>query len=308
MYNRWLADASAVENARAFGLAHVPLWDVDLAMEEAKFAKAAGLGGINWPAPKSWVKEYDDPIWEPFWSVCESLDMPLFTHSGAVVQGHLADRQAKASPQSFPLIVMEGAGWPARRGVARMIFGGVFERHPALKLLLVEQPGNWWQSALYEFDAAWRTGTPEFFELVPRPPSEYCAENVFVGASFMSHFEAEAAIAGGYGSNYMWGSDYPHREGTWGYRDTPDEPSRTGLALRATFTGLDPGPVAAMLGANAVRVLGLDGPALQRVADRIGAPSVASVVEPLTEDERHRIEGFRNKAEDFTLAFRVYGE
>jgi predicted TIM-barrel fold metal-dependent hydrolase len=271
-------------------------------------ATELGLGGINWPAPKPWVKEYDHSIWEPFWSACESLDMPLFTHSGAVVQGHLDDGQEKASPQSFPLIVMEGAGWPARRGVARMIFGGVFERHPDLKVLLVEQPGIWWASALYEFDAAWRTGTPEFFEIVPRPPSEYCAQNLFVGASFLSHFEASAAIEGGYASNYMWGSDYPHREGTWGYRENADETSRTRLALRSTFTGLDPAAVTAMLGANAVRVLGLDGPLLEQVAERIEAPSVAELATPLTDDERRKIDVYRNKNEDFTMAFREYGE
>jgi predicted TIM-barrel fold metal-dependent hydrolase len=213
-----------------------------------------------------------------------------------------------STPQSFPLIVMEGAGWPARRGLARMIFGGVFERHPKLKALLVEQPGNWWESALYEFDAAWRAGTPEFFAIVPRLPSEYCASNVFVGASFVSHFEAETAIAHGYSSNYMWGSDYPHREGTWGYRETADEPSRTKLALRATFTGLEPQAVGEILSANAVRELELDGSTLQKVADRIQSPSVTSLVEPLTADEQRRIDTYRDHNQDFTLAFRVYGE
>jgi predicted TIM-barrel fold metal-dependent hydrolase len=308
MYNTWLADACSIERERHIGLAHIPLWDVELAVREATWARQAGLGGINWPAPKPWASEYDHPVWEPFWSTCEDLGLALYTHSGAVVQGHLAEDQQTATPQSFPLIVIEGAGWPARRGVGRMIFGGAFERHPGLKVILVEQPGVWWYHVLYELDAAWRTGTPELYEIVPRPPSEYCVDQVFVGASFLSHFEAETAIEGGYAANYMWGSDYPHREGTWAFTESPDEASRTRLALHATFTGLDAVMVKGMLGANAVRVLDLDGEALQRVADRINAPAVESLTAPLSIAEQRRIEMYRDRNEDFSMAFREYGE
>jgi hypothetical protein len=50
---------------------------------------------------------------------------------------------------------------------------------------------------------------------VPRPPSEYCRANVSLGGSFLARFEAEDAIAHDYVPNMLWGSDYPHMEGTW---------------------------------------------------------------------------------------------
>ena len=53
----------------------------------------------------------------------------------------------------------------------------------------------------------------------PRRPSEYAATNVWMGNSFQSRQEAEAAIAIGREDRFMWGSDYPHPEGTYIYTD-----------------------------------------------------------------------------------------
>ena len=48
---------------------------------------------------------------------------------------------------------MEGVGWMARRVIWYMIFGGVFERHPGLKLAITETPGNWWPATAAELDS-----------------------------------------------------------------------------------------------------------------------------------------------------------
>jgi hypothetical protein len=69
----------------------------------------------------------------------------------------------------------------------------------------------------------------------------------------------------------MWGSDYPHFEGTTPY---------TREALRYTFSGVPPGEVAAMVGGNAAAVYGFDLDALAPLVDRIG-PTLAEVAEPL---------------------------
>ncbi len=59
----------------------------------------------------------------------------------------------------------------------------------------------------------------------------------------------------------MWGSDYPHPEGTW---------PRTRESMVEIFGGLPEGDVAAMLGANAARVYGFDTEKLAPLAARIG--------------------------------------
>ncbi len=101
-------------------------------------------------------------------------------------------------------------------------------------------------------------------------PSQYWARQCYVGASFMR--PVECAERHGIGvEKIMWGSDYPHYEGTAPY---------TREALRHTFSDVPPDEVAAMVGGNAARVYGFDLDALAPLVDRIG-PSVAEVAEPL---------------------------
>jgi hypothetical protein len=107
---------------------------------------------------------------------------------------------------------------------------------------------------------------------------------VFIGASFLSHFEAVGAVRDGYAAQVMWGSDYPHMEGTFQYPDGGDfghGESIGRLAMRFTFAGLGEEPITAMVGGNAVRVYGLDADKLAAVAARIGAPTVDELSQPI---------------------------
>src|SRR5438477_9847499 len=232
IYNQWLADVCTVEPARHVGLAHVPMWDVDAAVAELEWAAGVGLKGVNFPAMRHGVYlEYNDRAWEPFWSACEANGTVLATHVGVASPGRAS------GPESLALTSIEDGGYFARRAIWWMIFGGVFERPPALKLVITESPGDWWSPTMNELDSVWLAQTTmntALREQVPRRPSEYAAANVFVGASFMAAFEAERAVAEGYASQLIWGSDYPHIESTWQNVDGDDEPI-TRLALRNTF-------------------------------------------------------------------------
>ena len=83
IYNQWLADFCSVEPERHVGLAHLPMWDIDAAVREAEWARAAGLRGVNFPAPKPHIAPYNSPEWEPFWSACEDLGLTFGNHGGA---------------------------------------------------------------------------------------------------------------------------------------------------------------------------------------------------------------------------------
>ena len=180
--------------------------------------------------------------------------------------------------------------------VVRFVFGGIFERHPKLKLIQTEQVGAWYGQVLDELDSRWGAFRHQIGDLVPRLPSDYCRENYFVGASFQSRHEAETAIREGYVENMMWGSDYPHPEGTYHYPERPDEPAMTHLAMRNTYSGLPHKDIRSMLGENAVRVYGLDGEELRRVAERITAPSLGELSRPLEERPTHWGLAFRTSA------------
>jgi predicted TIM-barrel fold metal-dependent hydrolase len=277
IYNTWLATVCAEAPDRHVGLAHLPMWDVDLAVAELRWAADAGLKGVNFPAPRTWLLPYNDRAWEPFWAAAEELRMPLTTHAGA------GDPAVFQGAELVALMSIESGGWFSRRSAHLLIFAGVFERHPELQLVLTEQPGEWWPYLCEELDSVHHANTAGGGPLrkqVPRTPSEYLHRNVFIGGSFLSRREAEGAVRDGYWDRIMWGSDYPHMEGTWQLGDT----SFTRLSLRFTFAGLDEHVVRAMLGGTAASVYGLDPEALDVIAEHVGAPTFAELSEPVELD------------------------
>lgn len=281
IYNRWLADYCADAPHRHVGLAHLPLWDVDAAVAELRWARDAGLRGVNFPAPRPGIEPYNSRSWEPFWAAVAELEMPLTTHAGA---GNPDDY---TGPETVALLSIESGGWMSRRAIHRMIFAGVFERHPGVHLVMTEQPGQWWPYTMNELDSVYLANgsNRELREQVPRRPSEYMASNVWIGGSFLSRAEAEGAIRDGYADRVLWGSDYPHMEGTYQYppHGDFDALSYTKASLRHTFAGLPDEPVSAMLGLNAAQVYGLDTAALKTTADRIGALTFDDISQPLDE-------------------------
>jgi predicted TIM-barrel fold metal-dependent hydrolase len=294
IYNRWLADFCSVEPERHVGLAQLPMWDIDAAIEEATWAKEHGLKGINFPSEsgptelsqfrRGGLYYYHDPKWDPFWSACEDLDMQLASHGGA------GDMMDPSLPASGALWVYESQEIQ-RRPMQRMIFAGVFERHPDLKLVFTEHPGDWWRTKLADMDSI------GYMAGLTKLPSYYAKRNVFIGASFQARFEATDAVEHDYWQNIIWGNDYPHVEGTWTYKEDPNETPSSQLSLRYTYNGLDPMKVRAMLGLNGVRVYGLDHDYLRKVADNINAPTLREALTPIDAiPEQHGMWAFRQTA------------
>jgi hypothetical protein len=91
-----------------------------------------------------------------------------------------------------------------------------------------------------------------------------------MGNSFQSRIEAEAAIAIGREDRFMWGSDYPHPEGTFIHADD-DAYARTRLSIANTYHGLPIEKVRKLLGENALEAYPrLDAQMLRKCAAEIG--------------------------------------
>jgi hypothetical protein len=107
----------------------------------------------------------------------------------------------------------------------------------------------------------------------PRSASEYFAQNCYVGASQPTPADVKAAIDILGIDRFMWGSDYPHEEGTHPF---------TAETLRQGMSGLPQETVQTMLAGTAAKLYGFDLAALKPLADKYG-PRVADVARPLTE-------------------------
>jgi hypothetical protein len=101
-------------------------------------------------------------------------------------------------------------------------------------------------------------------------PSEYFAQNCWIGASQLLPVEAALRYQIGV-DRIMWGSDYPHSEGPFPFARE---------ALRLTFAGIPATEIRLMLGMTAAEVYGFDLPMLEAIAKNVG-PTVAEIAEPL---------------------------
>ncbi|MBN9112192.1 MAG: amidohydrolase [Pseudonocardia sp.] len=299
IYNRWLADFCNSAPGRFVGLAQLPIWDVEASIEEAAWAASAGLGGINFPAADApGMPPLDDEAFERFYALCSDQDLPLTTHISAAPPTHRYWR----SPYGGAIGLVD-AGWWCRRSLTILTLMGAFERHRNLKVVLTEHPGAWLVDAVEELDSIYDyMQSGPLRASLPRRPGEYIGEHVWIGASFQSRPEAEDAVARGYSGRLMWGSDYPHAEGTWCYQEGEGGVRMTHVAIANTYHDLPLTEVRGMLGGNAVDCYSrLDAGGLRDVAERIGAPRPREVLVAGLEPEQE----FPNRRT--SMAFRTHG-
>lgn len=264
IYNRWLADFISEAPARHAGIAHIPISDPEACVREVEWAAEHGLRGINLPAPRSDLPMLNDPVWEPVYAACAETGLTLNTHGGG------GEHYPFQGDGALAMYMME-TPWRTRRGVWVLILAGVFKRYPGLKLVITEQWMDWAVRVMADMDGLFHgPGNASLRNSLGRPPSEYFRKNCFIGASFLSNWEAEFGVEHDLVDNTMWGDDYPHAEGTWPH---------TRESMATTFAGIDPDNVRQYLGEVAIDVYGLDRAALRQVADRIG-PTVDELSTP----------------------------
>jgi predicted TIM-barrel fold metal-dependent hydrolase len=267
-YNRWLSEFCAAAPGRRAGTIPIDLHDMDRAVEEIAWARAEGLfGGIMLPAMsiKSGLPGYADEYYEPFWSACEEHGLPVNLHTGA--SGTATDSKQLYDAKHGGYLGLYEVFVFTRRPLWFLIFGGVFDRHPNLKVVVTENGVQWLPSLVRDMESFFDThgGAPVRSFLAMRP-AEYVDRHVFLGGSLMKREEAEQREEIGV-DRLMWGADYPHLEGA--------APVHR-LILRQVFGGMPEADVRRMLGLNAVRVYGFDRELLQHVADRVG-PTVTDL-------------------------------
>jgi predicted TIM-barrel fold metal-dependent hydrolase len=273
-HNRWLADFCSQAPDRRAGIAQICLNNVDDAVSEIHWAREHGLrGGVlvpNLPPDQYDVPPVYDPSYDPIWAACQELDMPVNSHSGTGLPDH------GKYPFAQVLWVIE-TPYFAHRPLWFMIMGGIFERFPTLKFVMTESGASWVPETIRQLDglhmamAMGRTGEVGFdpASALPMKPSEYFARNCWIGASFPSPNDGKARTRIGI-DKYMWGSDYPHHEGS-----TPF--SRE--SLRRTFSDVDPAELHQIFAVNVANVYGFDLEKLAPLA-AIHGPTVAEIAEP----------------------------
>lgn len=254
VYNEFIAGGLARSpRFKCAGL--VPTWRLDGALAEVRFIADAGLGAAMLPAVVS--PEWNHPSWHPLWSAIAETGLPVVMHQGT---GHDMFFYRGPGAGVSNLLATQSMG---PRAAALLATSGVLAAHPDLHVVFVEFNTGWlaWtmQTLDYYTTAFGRYGTtpsgkPWVNPALPEPPSFYLRRQVH--ATFQDDPVGIANLASTGSTALLWGSDYPHEEGTYPH-------SRQTVARLAA--GMRSDDVVRVFRDNAANVFGFD-------ADVLSAP------------------------------------
>jgi predicted TIM-barrel fold metal-dependent hydrolase len=270
-----MVDFVAAHPDRRAGIFQVFLNDIDAAVAEVRWAAAQDLrGGLLIPGipDDSDLPPYYSDHYDPLWAVCEELGVVINHHTGGSGMPDYGKH-----PSSTVQWMIE-TPWFAHRVFWQLVMSGVFQRCPDLRLVLTEQGCDWLPPLLRQLDgihmqmASGRIGEMNLkndmrLELTP---SEYFERNVWVGVSFPGVYEARAMKKLGL-HKVMWGSDYPHNEGSGPH-------SRE--LMRRAFHEWEPAELAQVFSGTISDVYGFDREKLAPIAADVG-PTVEELTVPL---------------------------
>jgi predicted TIM-barrel fold metal-dependent hydrolase len=212
-YNDWLVEFCRADPARLKGIALINVEDVPTAIAELERTRKAGLAGGMITVYPPEQRSYDDPRYEPFWAAAQDLDAPLSLHIDTNRPAPGTELEIVTVTRPSPLA---NADHWVRVSLGHLIFTGVFERHPRLRVGSVEHELSWAPHFLDRLDYTYtqRARRERWYRYKGDAlPSHFFHRNVFMSFQEDHLGVRDRALIGV--DQLMWGSDYPHTESTF---------------------------------------------------------------------------------------------
>jgi predicted TIM-barrel fold metal-dependent hydrolase len=248
-YNDWLAEFCAAKPERLIGVPQLSLDDPLVARDELqRLAKRGGLRHVNILASRATPPVYDD-AWEPFWALAEEVNIPIGFHLAVLVKKTRLD---EANRDVANLVVTTAAryaqeppGMQLLEPLTGLIFTGVLDRHPRVRIVMAEAGLAWVPSMIQGLDI-WYQRTRDGrrltgdgpIDLPKLLPSEYFHRQIWL--SFVDDPLGVKMVGNVLDADkVMFGSDYPHPASTWPDSQTVIKQQMLGLpeAVRQNILG-----------------------------------------------------------------------
>jgi predicted TIM-barrel fold metal-dependent hydrolase len=213
VYNDWIADFCSAYPQRLKGIAMLNVDDLPGAIIELERTRKRGLAGAMITVYPAEDRSYDRPEYEPLWAAAQDLDMPLSLH---IATNRPSPGVALEDNRSTRPGLLANADHWVRVSLAHLIFTGVFERYPTLRVGSVEHELSWAPHFLERLDYTYTQRARRDWWYRFRNdalPSDFFHSNVFLSFQEDALGIRDRALLGIH--TLMWGSDYPHTEATF---------------------------------------------------------------------------------------------
>jgi predicted TIM-barrel fold metal-dependent hydrolase len=213
-WNRWTVEVAAEGNGRLFPVAHLTLRDLDWLDGQLGALHAGGVRAAMISPSLVDGRPLSHPAHERAWrTFVEHGVTPVFHVSN--VRRPFDDAWYADDPDpGNPVLSSVFLGTAPALALADLAVHGVFERHPELRIGVIELSAVWVPLFLLNLDGGFEfharfNGAP--LTELPLKPSEYISRQVRVAAFA---YEAPDRLIRRAGDLFMFCSDYPHSEGT----------------------------------------------------------------------------------------------
>jgi predicted TIM-barrel fold metal-dependent hydrolase len=205
-YNRWLTPYCATAPARLLGIGQTAMRTPAEGIRDLETIKALGLRGVMMPGQPV-VEDYDSAAYDEFWEAAIALELPLSFH---ILTTRETTPVRGPRMNAFLSVIRS-----CQDIMGTLVLGGVFERHPRLRVVCVEADAGWVPHYMYRMDHAWkrhRNWLPAG-QALSKLPSSYFAENIYT--TFQDDWVAFRCVEMMNWRRLMWANDFPHSDSTW---------------------------------------------------------------------------------------------
>ncbi|MGH3959802.1 amidohydrolase family protein [Mycobacterium sp.] len=229
--NDWAKETILDYSPRLIPTAQVSTLNIDDAVGELERCGTLGFKAVFLPvAPHPAQKDYNRDEWEPFWAAAEEIGMVIAFHIGTEPIDFAAGGSIGVThhgPGGAVLNYTE-TSFGGQRAVTKLVASGALDRHAKLKVLVSEGGATWVPFIADRMEEGYRQHAMVVQPKLTRSPREIIYSQVY--ASFQHDASAITAMTAFAFNNVLWGSDYPHIEGTFGH---------TQQTLHQLFDGVD---------------------------------------------------------------------
>jgi predicted TIM-barrel fold metal-dependent hydrolase len=210
VYNDYVMELNATAPERLMLLPQIPVWAPDEAATELERLLGLGAKAVEFHC-FDLAKPIHSDAWERVFALAEEAGVPLCSHIGDAAGVPYPPNERGSSWAHFSI-----APFSVAKYIPQFVFAGVFERFPALQVSIAECRIGWLPFLFSWMDRQVEIRPPDPTIALSMMPTEYVKRNMTftfeedrLGARMIQYdWSLLKDVA-------IWGSDYPHEQGTW---------------------------------------------------------------------------------------------